>query len=83
MSPGPKGIGSPALDDAYLRLLGDVARTDPYYESLSPAPSCYERLCTLESLGYIRYCPYPEEYWVILPAGKEVLAKARSQQEPL
>jgi hypothetical protein len=40
MSPGPKGIGSQALDDAYLRLLGDVARTDAYYESLSPAPSC-------------------------------------------
>ncbi len=83
MSPGPKGTGSPALGDAYLRLLADVARTDPYYESLSPAPSHHEQLCTLESLGYIRYCPYPEEYWVILPAGKEALAKARSQQEPL
>src|SRR5207245_4658962 len=71
----PQGTKSPALDDEHIRLLADVERAYPYYyESSSPQSSKYQQLCSLESLGYIRYCSYPEEFWVILPAGKEFLS---------
>ena len=65
----------PESDDELVRLLADVERGDAYYcESSSPQSSQYQQLCSLESRGYIRYCPYPEEFWVILPAGKEFLS---------
>ena len=75
MGSSPQGTKSPELDDELVRLLVDVERADPYYyESSSPLSSKYQQLCSLESLGYIRYCSYPEEFWVILPAGKEFLS---------
>ena len=75
MGSSPQGMQSPELDDELVRLLVDVKRADPYYyESSSPQFSQYQQLCSLESLGYIRYCSYPEEFWVILPAGKEFLS---------
>ena len=75
MGSSPQGTQSPELDDELVRLLVDVERADPYYyESSSPLSSKYQQLCSLESLGYIRYCSYPEEFWVILPAGKEFLS---------
>ena len=75
MGSSPQGTQSPELDDELIRLLADVERADPYYcESSSPQSSKYQQLCSLESLGYIRYCSYPEEFWVILPAGKEFLS---------
>ena len=75
MVAGPQGTQSPELDDELFRLLADVERADSYYyESSSPQSSKYQQLCSLESLGYIRYCSYPEEFWVIVPAGKEFLS---------
>ena len=66
----------PELDDELVRLLADVERGDPYYyELLSPESSKYQQLCDLESRGYIRYCSYPEEFWVILPRGREFLSR--------
>jgi hypothetical protein len=65
------------MNDDLLRLLDDVARGQVFYEALSPVPSRLRQLCDLESLGYIRYCPYPEEFWVALPAGKELLSKSK------
>src|SRR5216683_4216410 len=74
MGSSPKGTQSPELDDDHIRLLADVERGDPYYyESSSPQSSRYQQLCSLESCGYIRYCSYPEEFWVILPRGREFL----------
>jgi hypothetical protein len=63
-----------------LRLLDSVARANVFYEALSPLPSRRRQLGDLESLGYIRYCPYPEEFWIVLPAGKEFLAKSKHDQ---
>jgi len=71
----PRGSEPPELGDELARLLADVERGDPYYcESLSPESSKYKLLCELESCGYIRYCSYPEEFWVILPRGREFLS---------
>jgi hypothetical protein len=81
MGSSPHGTQSPELEDELIRLLADVDRADPYYyESSSPQSSKYHQLCSLEFLGFIRYCSYPEEFWVILPAGKEFLSKVRPRQ---
>jgi hypothetical protein len=80
MGSGSNGMLSPELNDELVRLLADVERADPYYESSSPQSSKYQQLCSLESLGYIRYCSYPEEFWVILPAGKDFLSSVRPPQ---
>jgi hypothetical protein len=68
------------MNSDLLRLLDSVARAPVFYESLSPVPSLRQQLGDLESLGYIRYCPYPEEFWIVLPAGKEFLAKSKHGQ---
>ncbi len=73
MGSSPQGTQSPELADELIRLLAEVERADTYYCESSSAQS-YQQLCSLESLGYIRYCSYPEEFWVILPAGKEFLS---------
>lgn len=65
------------VNDDLLRLLDDVARAQVFYEILLPARSRIEQLCDLESLGYIRYCSYPEEFWVVLPDGKEFLLRSK------
>ena len=71
----PRGSEPPELDDELVRLLADVERGYPgYYESSSPQSSKYQQLCELESRGYIRYCSYPEEFWGILPRGREFLS---------
>jgi hypothetical protein len=71
----PQGSELPELDDELVRLLADVERGDPYFcESLSSESSKYQQLRELESRGYIRYCSYPEEFWVILPRGREFLS---------
>jgi hypothetical protein len=63
--------------DELLNLLADVNRDDPYYYGpLSPEAHESMMLRKLESLGYIRYCPYPEEFWVMLPEGRVLLQKA-------
>ena len=72
----PQGSEMPALNDELVRLLADVERVDPYYyESSLPQSSKYQQLCELESREYIRYCSYPEEFWVILPRGREFLSR--------
>ena len=84
MGSSPQGTQSPELDDELFRLLADVERADSYYyESSSPQSSKYQQLCSLESLGYIRYCSYPEEFWVILPAGKEFLSTPSARRRLL
>jgi hypothetical protein len=67
--------GQPGLDDELVAQLSAVKREDPYYEPSFPKSRAYELLCKLERLGYIRYCPYPEDFWVILPAGRELLSR--------
>jgi hypothetical protein len=63
------------MNEDLLRLLADVARAELFYQTLSPQPSQLQ-LCDLESLGYIRYCSYPEEFWIVLPAGKDLLSNS-------
>jgi hypothetical protein len=65
-----------AMNEDLLRLLADVARAELFYQTLSPQPSQLQQLCDLESLGYIRYCSYPEEFWIVLPAGKALLSNS-------
>jgi hypothetical protein len=65
------------MDEDLHRLLADVARAGFFYEALSPPPSRIRQLRDLESLGYIQYCSYPEEFWVALPAGEDFLSKSR------
>jgi len=72
----PNSTGPNVLDAELVGLLAAVEQEDPYYEPASPKSPKYERLCKLESLGYIRYCPYPEEFWVMLPAGRDFLSRA-------
>lgn len=74
----PRRQGSELADEELVRLLADVEREEPYYcESLSPESSKYQKLCELEARGYIRYCVYPEEFWIILPRGREFLSSQR------
>jgi len=84
MSPRPQNSELPKLDDELVRLLAEVERGDPYYcESSSPESSKYQQLCELESRGYIRYCSYPEEFWVILPRGREFLSTGSQRRRLL
>lgn len=62
-----------ALSGDLLRLLGEVARAGFFYEALSPEPVLAQQLCDLEARAYIRYCGYPEEFWIILPGGEQLL----------
>ena len=59
-----------------LQLLADVASAGIFYETLSPQPSELRQLLELESQGYVRYCPYPEEFWIALPTGKDLLSQS-------
>jgi len=72
----PNSTGLTVLDDELVGLLAAVEREEPYYEPSLPQSLRYIGLCRLESLGYVRYCPYPEDFWVILPAGREVLSRS-------
>lgn len=62
-----------AVSGDLLRLLAEIARAGCFYEALSPEPMQARQLCDLEARGCIRYCPYPEEFWIVLPAGEELL----------
>lgn len=64
------------MNEELLQLLADVARAGLFYETLSPQRSQLQQLFDLESLGYIRYCSYPEEFWIVLPAGKDFLSNS-------
>jgi hypothetical protein len=72
---GRDGTGQPTIDDELVDQLLAVEQEDPYYEPSSPKSRKYELLCKLERLGYILYCPYPEDFWVMLPAGRERLLR--------
>jgi hypothetical protein len=65
------------MDDGLRRLLADVAQAGVFYEALSPPQSRLHQLRELESFGFIRYCSYPEEFWVVLPAGEEFLSRSK------
>ena len=65
----------PVLSAELVGQLSAVEQEDPYYEPSFSKSRKYELLCELERLGYVRYCPYPEDFWVILPAGRELLSK--------
>ena len=65
------------LGDELVGLLADVAREEPYYEPSIPTSTTYKDLCKLESLGYVHYCPYPEDFWILLPAGRQLLSRFR------
>jgi hypothetical protein len=83
MYPGSDGIRGAnkmekaVLDDELVGQLSAVEQENLYYEPSLPKSRKYELLCMLEGLGYIRYCPYPEDFWIILPAGREVLLRCR------
>lgn len=62
------------MDKDLLQMLADVAHAGCFYETLLPRNSRLRLLQQLESLGYIRYCRYPDEFWVVLPRGKEFLS---------
>jgi hypothetical protein len=70
------------MEKDLLQLLESVARVQVFYEVLSPLPSRRQQLSDLESLGLIRYCPYPDEFWIVLPAGWEFLAKSNPSLFP-
>ena len=79
-----QGSEPPELDDRLIRLLADIERSQPYYcESSSPESPTYQLLCELEAREYIRYCSYPEEFWVILPAGTEFLSTLSARRRLL
>lgn len=67
------------MNDELLQLLADVAGAGVFYEALSPPQSRLHQLYDLESLGYIRYCSYPEEFWIVLPAGEEFLSRIQTR----
>jgi hypothetical protein len=61
------------IDSEMFELLARVDYEGNYYGSLSTETPEYQLLRKLENLGFVRYCPYPEEFWVILPSGKDLL----------
>ena len=69
----PINVGQVRVNHTLLRLLADVERAGFFYEPLSPQPTLFRQLRDLEAIGYIRYCPYPEEFWIMLPAGRDAL----------
>ena len=69
----PRNVGQVRVNEDLLRLLADVEHAGFFYEPLSPQPTQFRQLRDLAALGYIRYCPYPEEFWIMLPAGRDAL----------
>ena len=61
------------IDSELFELLARVDYEDNYYAPLSKETPEYQLLSKLENLRFVRYCPYPEEFWVILPSGKDLL----------
>ncbi|WP_329427383.1 hypothetical protein OG339_44755 [Streptosporangium sp. NBC_01495] len=69
------------LDVEMLALLNDIYNQVDYYIplNLGRADPCSDRLKFLVSLGYIRWCPYPEEFYKITPQGIERLGDERRE----
>jgi hypothetical protein len=76
MNPASRHAAQTQIAGDLIALLRAVERAGSFYfESLSPVSPTHEQLRQLEALGYIRYCRYPEEFWVMLPPGKELLSR--------
>ncbi|UCH92558.1 MAG: hypothetical protein JSV88_19990 [Candidatus Aminicenantes bacterium] len=63
---------------AIVELLQKIAQEDQYTIPLSPEweKSDESRLLRkMASLGIIHWCPYPEEFYILWPLGKEILGK--------
>lgn len=60
----------PELTVEQRHMLERVKEGSVYYGPLMPKDDAGRRemelLRELESAGYVRYCPYPEEYWVAI-----------------
>jgi hypothetical protein len=65
------------LSPYVLNILRDIAAEDHYYAPLSLAHDDPLRLAlrTLESMEYIHWCPYPEEFYIIRRAGLAALGR--------
>jgi len=61
------------MNNDLFELLARVDYEGSYYGPLSKEIPEYQLLRELETLGFVRYCPYPDELWVILPSGKDLL----------
>jgi hypothetical protein len=70
--------GQPLMRDELAQLLAEIARAEVFQEALLAPVSRLQQLRELEALGLVRYCPYPEEFWIALPAAKDFLAGAPS-----
>ena len=76
MARGSRNAAQTQIEGDLIVLLKAVESARPFYfESLTPESPTHQQLRQLEGLGYIRYCRYPEEFWVMLPAGKELLSR--------
>ena len=73
---------SDPLSPYTLEVLGQVAAQSEYYIPLSlPREDPLSvALKTLAHRGYIHWCPYPEEFYIVYPAGLAELA--RHEQAP-
>jgi len=63
------------ISAAELALLREVAAAhEGFYSSLSEDAPDVIALRALARRGYVRFCPYPEEFWVTTPEGSIIVA---------
>lgn len=70
MNPDSTTQLSPELRNLLIRVAAEHPR---YYAPLSPDAHENKLLRELERLNCVHFCPYPEEFWVLLPQGKALL----------
>jgi hypothetical protein len=71
--PHNSAAGSSPLDDV-LTSLQRIHDEDAYYGTSDPGVSETNLLRGLSAMGLIRWCPYPNGFYVLEPLGTQFLA---------
>ncbi len=71
MTKEPAGIEF--VNDRLRALLCEIKGAKEFYVPLQNEKAFDNHLRALAKLGLIRWCPYPEEFYIVTPRGAEVL----------
>lgn len=69
-----------ADEDLMMSLLEDVSVDNEYHVGYAEGSRESNMLRSMSEVDLIRWCPYPEECYVLTAAGREMLDQRRSQR---